>query len=140
MGKLMFQCPKTRRALFTGRYVDAESFRYSPVFFSRTYCGHCKLTHEWFAKEALAGRHNAGRGVRCSLTVAALPRRSQPYCHPDPELPKHGVRVRPTGPSAYTTICRDPLGKQVWTKVGSTAEMMITEERSCLTLLGRPQC
>jgi hypothetical protein len=61
--------------------------------------------------------------------VAALPRRSQPYFHPDPELPKHGVRVRPTGPSAYTTICRDPFGKQVWTKVGSTAEMMITEAR-----------
>ena len=61
--------------------------------------------------------------------VAALPRRSQPYFHPDPELPKHRVRVRPTGPSAYTTICRDPFGKQVWTKVGSTAEMMITEAR-----------
>ena len=52
MGKLMIQCPKTRRALFTGRYVDAESFRYSPVFFSRTYCEHCKLVHEWFAREA----------------------------------------------------------------------------------------
>jgi hypothetical protein len=69
------------------------------------------------------------RQVLTDKMVAALPRRSQPYFHPDPELPKHGVRVRPTGPSAYTTICRDPFGKQVWTKVGSTAEMMITEAR-----------
>ena len=78
------------------------------------------------------GRATQRRPRRQVLTdkmVAALPRRSQPYFHPDPELPKHGVRVRPTGPSAYTTICRDPFGKQVWTKVGSTAEMMITEAR-----------
>jgi integrase len=61
--------------------------------------------------------------------VAGLPRRPKPYFHPDPELPKHGIRVRPTGPGAYTVICRDPLGKQRWTKTGSTAEMPIAEAR-----------
>ena len=34
--------------------------------------------------------------------VAALPRRAQPYFHSDPELMKHGIRVRPTGPGAFT--------------------------------------
>jgi integrase len=61
--------------------------------------------------------------------VAALPRRRQPYFHPDPELPKHGVRVRPEGPGAYTIITRDPFKKQRWTKIGSTAEMTIDEAR-----------
>ena len=69
------------------------------------------------------------RKVLTDAMVATLPRRAQPYFHPDPELPKHGVRVRPTGPGAYTVITRDPFGKQRWTKVGSTAEIAIAEAR-----------
>jgi integrase len=61
--------------------------------------------------------------------VAALPRQAQPYFHPDPELPKHGIRVRPQGPGAYTVITRDPLKKQRWVKIGSVAELTIAEAR-----------
>jgi hypothetical protein len=70
--------------------------------------------------------------------VAALPRRPQTYFHPDVELPKHGIRIRPDGPGAYTVIVRDPQGKQKWTKVGSTAEMTIAEARVIArTVIGR---
>jgi integrase len=69
------------------------------------------------------------RRVLTDKMVAELPRRSAPYFHPDPELPKHGIRVRTSGPGAYTVICRDPYGKQKWTKIGSTAEMKISEAR-----------
>jgi hypothetical protein len=69
------------------------------------------------------------RKVLTDAMVAALPRRPKPYFHPDPELPKHGIRVRPTGPGAYTVITRDPFGKQRWTKTGSTAEKTIGEAR-----------
>ena len=61
--------------------------------------------------------------------IAVLPRRATTYFHPDPELPKHGVRVRPTGPGSYTVIVRDAYGKQRWVKIGSTAEMKIEEAR-----------
>ena len=61
--------------------------------------------------------------------VAALPRRATPYFHPDPELPKHGVRVRPVGPGTYTIITRDPYKKQRWVRIGSTAELKIAEAR-----------
>jgi len=52
MGRLMIRCPKTDQAIFTGRFVAAESFHSSPVFFSRTYCPHCNLFYEWFAQDA----------------------------------------------------------------------------------------
>jgi integrase len=61
--------------------------------------------------------------------VAALPRRRDRYSHPDPELPKHFIRVYPQGPARYYVITRDPFGKQVWTKVGSSAEMPVAEAR-----------
>ena len=51
MSMLTIRCPKTGRAIFTGREVDSASFR-SPVFFSRTYCPFCRVTHEWFAQDA----------------------------------------------------------------------------------------
>jgi len=72
------------------------------------------------------------RARRRTLTdrmVAQLPRRPKPYFFPDPELPKHGVRVRPNGPGAYTVITRDPYGKQKWVRVGSTAETTIADAR-----------
>jgi hypothetical protein len=52
MSMLMIRCPKTGRAIFTGREVESASFRSSPVFFSRTYCPLCCVTHEWFAQNA----------------------------------------------------------------------------------------
>lgn len=59
--------------------------------------------------------------------VEALLRR--PGFHPDPELPKHGIRVRQPGVGAYYIVTRDPARKQRWIKIGSTAEMKITEAR-----------
>jgi len=52
MSMLMIRCPKTGQAIFTGREVESGSFRSSPVFFSRTHCPLCSVTHEWFAKDA----------------------------------------------------------------------------------------
>ena len=62
--------------------------------------------------------------------VIALPRRpGRTYYSADPEMPKHGVRVRPIGPHTYTVICRDPHGRQKWTKIGMTSEMTIAQAR-----------
>ncbi len=52
MGTLMIHCPSTGRPISTGRYVDAETFRSGPVFFSQAYCPHCDAMHEWFAADA----------------------------------------------------------------------------------------
>jgi len=52
MGMVMIKCPETGRAIPTGIEMDRERFRCSIVFFSRTYCAMCTVTHEWFAKEA----------------------------------------------------------------------------------------
>jgi integrase len=70
------------------------------------------------------------RKVLTDNMIGALKRRSAPYFHPDPELPKHGVRVRPTGPGTYTVITRDVFKRQRWVKIGSTAEMTIKEARA----------
>jgi integrase len=61
--------------------------------------------------------------------IAALPRKAQPYFFPDPELVRHGVRIRSTGPGTFTVITRDIFGKQKWIKVGSTDAMTIAEAR-----------
>ena len=52
MSMLMICCPKTGRPISTGREVELASFRSSPVFFSRTFCPLCRVTHEWFAQDA----------------------------------------------------------------------------------------
>jgi hypothetical protein len=52
MSMLMISCPKTGQTIFTGRYVEAATFRSTPVFFSRSYCPLCRAMHEWFAKDA----------------------------------------------------------------------------------------
>ena len=61
--------------------------------------------------------------------VAALPRRRDRYFHPDPELPKHGVRVYPEGPARYYAVTREPLGKRVLDEGRLAAEMLIAEAR-----------
>ena len=45
MGMLMVRCPKTGRAISTGRQIESR-------FFSSTYCPHCRARHEWFVKDA----------------------------------------------------------------------------------------
>jgi hypothetical protein len=52
MGMLMIRCHKTGQTIFTGRYVEALTFRSTPVFFSQSYCPLCHAMHEWFAKDA----------------------------------------------------------------------------------------
>jgi integrase len=75
-------------------------------------------------------RRRRRRKTLTDVMVAALPRRpGQTYYIPDPEMPKFGVRVRPAGPGTFTTICRDPYGKQRWTRIGSTAEISIAQAR-----------
>jgi integrase len=69
------------------------------------------------------------RRVLTDKMVAALARRRVTYFAPDPELVKHGVRVRSVGPGTFTVICRDPFGKQRWVKIGSTDAMTIAEAR-----------
>ena len=52
MGMLMVRCPKTERAISTGRYIESRLFSSTPVFFGSTYCPHCRARHEWFVKDA----------------------------------------------------------------------------------------
>jgi integrase len=61
--------------------------------------------------------------------VEKLERRDQPYFYPDPELLKHGVRVRPTGPGTYTVVMRDAFKVQRWVKIGTTDEITVDEAR-----------
>jgi hypothetical protein len=52
MGRVMIRCPATGRAVATGIEINSAKFRQTAVFFSRSYCPHCRTHHEWFAKEA----------------------------------------------------------------------------------------
>lgn len=61
--------------------------------------------------------------------VLALPRRPDRYFHPDPEMPGHGVRVLPDGPSSFYAIARDAHRKQRWVRIGGTAELSIADSR-----------
>jgi integrase len=63
------------------------------------------------------------------LQVANLPCRATRYFHSDPEMPGHGVRVYPAGPSAFYVIARDAFKKQRWVRIGGTAEMSIEQSR-----------
>jgi integrase len=70
------------------------------------------------------------RQVLTGKMVAALKRRAIAYFYPDPELPKHGVRVQPNGPPhGFYVVARDAYGKQRWVRICSTAELTIEESR-----------
>jgi integrase len=69
------------------------------------------------------------RKVFTDKMVEALPRKRKRYFHPDPELPSHGVRVLPEGPSSFYVIARDAFKKQRWVRIGSTAELTIEDSR-----------
>jgi integrase len=79
--------------------------------------------------DSLQRQRRKRRPVLTDAQVAALPRRPATYFHPDPELQKFGIRVRPTGAGTYTVIMRDRYGKQRWIKVGTTELMKIDEAR-----------
>jgi integrase len=70
------------------------------------------------------------RKTLTDLMVEELkPRPGKRYFHPDPELPGHGVRVLPKGPSSFYLIARDAYHKQRWVRLGSTAELKIEDSR-----------
>lgn len=52
MGSIMIKCPVTGAAIATGLQAEQASFARTPVFFSRSFCHHCGIAHEWFAAEA----------------------------------------------------------------------------------------
>jgi len=52
MGKIMIRCAQTGRGIETGMEMEAVRFQRTPVFFSRAYCPHCRIYHEWFAGHA----------------------------------------------------------------------------------------
>jgi hypothetical protein len=52
MAMLIVRCPKTVQAIFTGLHIESSSFSSTSVFFSSTYCPHCRVKHEWFVKDA----------------------------------------------------------------------------------------
>jgi integrase len=81
------------------------------------------------SEPAAVSQRRPRRKVLTDRMIAELPRQRRRYFHPDPELPKHGVRVYPTGPARYYVVTRDALGKQRWVKIGSVAEMQIAESR-----------
>jgi integrase len=77
--------------------------------------------------DQVRGQRRARRPILTDNMVADLLRK--PGFHPDPELPKHGIRVRQPGAGAYYIVTRDPQRDQRWVKIGSTAEMEIEEAR-----------
>jgi hypothetical protein len=75
MGMLMVRCPKTGQAVFTGLHIESSLFSSTPVFFSSTYCPHCRVKHEWFVVSAVPSQtimldfvNPAGAGRRGRLS------------------------------------------------------------------------
>lgn len=52
MGMIMIKCPQTGHAISTGLKADRDSFLCSAVFFARTPCSVCEVSHEWFSMQA----------------------------------------------------------------------------------------
>ncbi len=63
MGKIMIRCPQTGQTIETGMEMDAARFQRMPVFFSRSYCPHCRIHHEWFAAHAWVADSRHGESV-----------------------------------------------------------------------------
>jgi len=53
----------------------------------------------------------------------------RPASYPDPELPGHYIRVRPTGIKTFVAVARAPSGKQIWHTIGPSTLYTITEAR-----------
>lgn len=73
--------------------------------------------------------HRLRRRNLTNKQVQALPRKPTRYVMADPELRGHYVRVPPSGPVVFAAVARDPFGKQLWTTLGSTAELSIGQAR-----------
>src|SRR5215472_15929141 len=44
--------PEDRTGNLHARNIESRLFSSTPVFFSSTYCPHCRARHEWFVKDA----------------------------------------------------------------------------------------
>src|SRR5262249_25660478 len=69
------------------------------------------------------------RTILTDKGVAALRVRAKHYTFPDPELRGLLIRVQPGGQKSFFTVTRDPNGKQIWTTIGATDLMAISEAR-----------
>ena len=69
------------------------------------------------------------RKILADAAIAKLPLRPKPYTVPDPELPGHYLRVRPTGAKTFVAVARDPNGKQVWHTIGAATLYTVAEAR-----------
>ena len=69
------------------------------------------------------------RKTLTDAAIAKLPPRPKPYTVPDPELPGHYLRVRPTGAKIFVAVARDPNGKQVWHTIGAATLYTVAEAR-----------
>jgi integrase len=67
------------------------------------------------------------RQVLTDAGVKALSPRPSPY--PDPDLPGHYIRVRPTGIKTFVAVARASSGKQIWHTIGPSTLYTITEAR-----------
>ena len=61
--------------------------------------------------------------------VLALKPKAKSYAVPDPELRGHYVRVHATGVKTFVAVTRNPAGKQIWTTVGQTDKLDISDAR-----------
>jgi hypothetical protein len=61
--------------------------------------------------------------------VEALERKARRYVVSDPELRGHYIRVPPHGPKVFAAIARNPYGKQVWAKIGTTSDLKVEQAR-----------
>jgi len=103
MGILMIRCPKTGLTMSTGWQVEAAVFRASPVFFSRTYCSHCRTVHEWFAKDAWVWTTQASNANR---RTSGGPPEAQGYAA---GIERNGVAHAPVTPvSSFTPVKNRP--------------------------------
>jgi integrase len=62
--------------------------------------------------------------------VAALKPRAKRYAFPDPQLAGHFVRVQPSGAKSFVAVTRDPGGKQIWSTIGDTNVVGISDARA----------
>jgi integrase len=69
--------------------------------------------------------------------IDTLPRKAKRTIIADPELRGLYLRIPPAGanaPITFTAVARDPYGKQIWTALGTTADLKIDQARDLARL------
>ena len=52
MGTVTIHCPRTGKCISTGMEANRAAFGSMPVFFGSAFCPSCRISHEWFARNA----------------------------------------------------------------------------------------